>query len=219
MENDIQFRDYACRTLVVDRTSGDSSDRSLEGYAAVFDQLSERMFGFVEKIAPGAFTRAIKENQDVRALVDHEPSKLLGRTKSGTLSIKQDDHGLSVKIDPPDTSTGRDIVESVRRGDVDQMSFGFVIRDESVERGAGPDGLDVRTINDVDLFDVSVVTFPAYPQTDVSLRGKPQISLGLQQFRSWAKTNRCARVTAIVDRARELLLRMDRPPTVHGKSG
>ncbi len=141
------------------------------GHAAVFDKFSEPMWGLlVEKIAPGAFQRAIDEDQDVRALINHDENLLLGRIKSGTLRLAEDDEGLAVEIDLPDTSFARDLKETIRRGDMDQMSFAFVPTHEEWEEGAGPNGEDVRTLLDVDLYDVSPVTFPAYPDTDAALR-------------------------------------------------
>ena len=141
----------------------------IEGYAAVFDKLSEPMMGMREIIRPGAFTRTLKEDADVRALVDHDPSKILGRVKSGTLTLTEDKMGLRVKINPPDTQAGRDIVESIRRGDVDQMSFAFVTREDKWESDEEGNAV-TRELLDVDLFDVSPVTFPAYPDTTVAVR-------------------------------------------------
>ena len=121
----------------------------------------------MEYIKPGAFTRAINEQHDVRALVDHDPKMILGRTKSGTLRLSQDEHGLRTEIDIPHTTVGQDTLESIRRGDLDAMSFGFVVRDDSWEER---DGKTVREIRDLDLFDVSVVSFPAYEDTSVAVR-------------------------------------------------
>ena len=104
-----------------------------------------------------------------RALVDHDPSKILGRVKSGTLELVEDKRGLRVKINPPDTQVGRDIVESIRRGDVDQMSFAFVTREDKWESDEEGNTI-LRELLDVDLFDVSPVTFPAYPDTTVAVR-------------------------------------------------
>ena len=137
------------------------------GHAAVFDSLSEDLGGFREKIAPGAFKRALKEQQDVRALFNHDPNVVLGRTKNGTLRLEEDDDGLLSEIDPPDTQVARDLMVSMERGDVDQMSFGFVTKKDEWEE---TEGGDIRTLLDVDLYDVSPVTFPAYPDTDVAVR-------------------------------------------------
>lgn len=148
------------------RQSADGKLKTLVGYAAVFNSMSEDM-GFREIIAPGAFKRALKEGQDVRALTNHDSQYILGRTKSGTLRMKEDDHGLLIECDPPDTTYGRDLMESVARGDIDQMSFSFrCITDKWEMR----DGVALRTLVDVDLYDVSPVTFPAYPATEIGLR-------------------------------------------------
>lgn len=144
----------------------------LEGHAAVFNEDSQNLGGFIERIEPGAFARTIEEGADVRALVDHDPSKILGRTGAGTLEVSEDEVGLRVRITPPDTTAGRDITESIRRGDVSQMSFGFVTRKDAWE--IVEDGPDIRTLHDVDLMDVSPVTFPAYPDTEVAVRSHEQ---------------------------------------------
>jgi HK97 family phage prohead protease len=121
-----------------------------------------------EKIAPGAFSRTLAEKADVRALVDHDPSKIIGRTKSRTLKLDENSKGLKVEIKPADTQAGRDILKSVERGDVDQMSFGFrTVKDEWEDH---KDGTATRTLVDVDLFDVSPVTFPAYADTTIAAR-------------------------------------------------
>ncbi len=136
------------------------------GYAAVFDVLSVELWGFREKIKQGAFKKTIQE-ADVRALWNHDTSYVLGRTKSGTLGLREDEIGLAIDITPPDSQWARDAMVSIDRGDVDQMSFGFsTIRDawETVDNEL------IRTLEEVALFDVSPVTFPAYPQTMVQLR-------------------------------------------------
>jgi HK97 family phage prohead protease len=148
----------------------------LEGYAAVFGQRSEDLGGWRETIMPGAFARALREGQDVRALVNHNPDRLLGRTKSGTLTLAEDSKGLRFSLDTPDTDDARAILESVQRGDIDACSFGFACRSDRWTEAPDPSSpggsrtLAVREVQDVDLFDVSVVTFPAYPQTSVDVR-------------------------------------------------
>lgn len=152
------------------RSSGDGK-RKIVGYAAKFNSRSVELWGFVEEIAPGAFDRALREAHDVRALVDHDPSRILGRSKAGTLRLSVDEAGLVSEIDPPDTQASRDIQVSLERGDVTGMSFGFrVISDEWRTDGKMP----LRTIRDLELFDVSVVTYPAYPATEVSMRAQEQ---------------------------------------------
>ena len=143
----------------------------IKGHAAVFDKLSDPIMGFREKIAPGAFRKSIRRKADVRALWNHNPDYVLGRTKSGTLRLKEDDIGLAIEIQPPDTQWANDLVTTIERGDVDQMSFGFVVvKEEWTEDHKKKE--TVRTLEEVDLFDVSPVTFPAYPQTDVAVRAR-----------------------------------------------
>ena len=149
----------------------DSGASKIVGHAAVFNSLSEPIAGmFYERIKPGAFSRAIKEGQDVRALFNHDSNYVLGRTKSKTLSLEEDSQGLYIEIVPPKTRFAEDLAVSIERGDISQMSFGFIVRSETWLSGAGPNGLDIREVVDVDLFDVSPVTYPAYPDTDVAVR-------------------------------------------------
>ncbi len=142
----------------------------LRGHAAVFNQLSEDLGGFREQIAPGAFLEAI-EKDDVRALFNHDPNFVLGRKASGTLRLAEDARGLAIECDPPDTQMVRDLViEPMRRGDINQMSFGFSMRPNGQDWAKNDDGQIVRTLKRVRLMDVSPVTFPAYPETDVGVR-------------------------------------------------
>ncbi len=147
---------------------------TLVGHAAVVEVFSQTFdygwFSFKEKIRRGAFARAISEKQDVRALVDHNPSSIIGRTKNGTLELAEDEVGLLSTIHPPDTQAGRDIVTSIERRDVDQMSFGFVVKQQVWTEFDDPNEPDIREIVDVDLWDVSPVTFPAYPDTNIAVR-------------------------------------------------
>jgi len=157
------------RAVVSELRVAQDQENLLTGYSAVYNVWSNSMVGFEERITEGAFDRAIKEHQDVRALWNHDPNFVLGRTKSGTLKLSSDSHGLKVDINPPATQWAKDLVESVRRGDVDQMSFGFIVRKdkwyEDKETGSAK-----RELIDVDLFDVSPVTYPAYPETSLSAR-------------------------------------------------
>jgi HK97 family phage prohead protease len=137
------------------------------GHAAMFEKLSEDLGGFREKIAPGAFTNSLKKD-DVRALFNHDANYVLGRNKAKTLTLKEDELGLYIEIDPPDTQWARDLQESIRRGDISQMSFGFVVNKDEWEHKKGKDS--IRTLQEVKLFDVSPVTYPAYPQTSVKVR-------------------------------------------------
>jgi len=155
------------------RVEGDEDERpKIVGHAAVFNELSEPLWGFRERILPGAFKEAIKQD-DVRALWNHDPNYVLGRNKAGTLRLAEDDRGLAVEIDPPDTQWARDLLVSIRRGDVNQMSFAFTVVDEEFSK---ENGENIRILKKVRLHDVSVVTFPAYPQTDVQVRSILQAS-------------------------------------------
>lgn len=162
-----EFR-FKATEIRADQKDGKSS---ISGYAAVFNTLSEEMggwFGFRERIMPGAFKRALDEKQDVRALINHDPNKVLGRTSSNTLTLEEDQKGLKFRCDMPNTSYATDLMESIRRGDISQCSFGFVVRKQTwIENKDEP---VIREINDLDLFDVSPVTYPAYTDTTVAAR-------------------------------------------------
>jgi HK97 family phage prohead protease len=158
---------------------GEGEERKIVGYAAKFNSRSVDLGGFVEILDPGAFNRAIEEAQDVRALVDHNPTLILGRTKSGTLSLSIDETGLLSTINPPETQAGRDIKESVGRGDVTGMSFSFRVMPDGDYWRKEDDRL-VRHVRDVELYDVSVVTYPAYPATEVSLRAIERAKLAAE---------------------------------------
>lgn len=144
--------------------------RQIRGHAAVFNSLSLDLGGFREIIAPGAFSGVLKD--DVRALINHDDNLVLARTKSGTLSVREDSIGLAVEINLADQSYARDLAISLERGDVSQFSFGFYVgRDRWA---TDQTGAAVRTVLEVSqLLDVSVVTYPAYPAAaDATLRGR-----------------------------------------------
>jgi HK97 family phage prohead protease len=144
----------------------------ITGYAAVYDQPTDKVgMGMREVVKKGAFDRALKEKQDVRALYNHNPSDILGRTKAGTLTLSSDAKGLKYRIEMPNTTMGRDVMESVKRGDISQSSFGFRVKRQAWVQSADPNDKDkvimTREIHDVDLGDVSPVTYPAYDGTSV----------------------------------------------------
>ena len=140
----------------------------MTGHAAVFDVLSHELFGFKETVDRGAFTKTIKED-DIRALVNHTPNLILGRNKAGTLKLEEDRDGLAFEIDVAKTHAGDDILESVERGDITDMSFQFRARDERWVHADAEGEPDTRHLIDVQLFDISPVAFPAYPSTDVTV--------------------------------------------------
>jgi HK97 family phage prohead protease len=139
----------------------------IRGYAIVYNRLSELLGFFKEQIAPEAVTRTLMEGVDLRALIDHDSRAVLGRLKAGTLRVETDGHGLHVEIDPPNTTAGHDIVTSIRRGDVQGMSFAFQTLTDTWDQTVDP---PIRTVTDMRVREVSIVTFPAYPQTEVALR-------------------------------------------------
>ena len=150
------------------RAPADGEGRTITGHAAVFNELSAEMLGFREKIEPGAFAESI-EQDDVRELWNHDAGDVLGRTRSGTLRLVEDELGLAFEIDVAETQVGRDALVSIRRGDVDDMSFGFLAIEDEWTQESG-EAAPTRTLKKVRLLDVSPVTFPAYPQTDVAVR-------------------------------------------------
>jgi len=151
------------------RAAGDlRKGPELVGYAALFDVLTDEMFGFREKIRQGAFKDSIRTD-DIRMLWNHDSNYVLARTKSGTLKLREDEKGLYFEAVPVDAQWARDLLASIKRGDVSQNSFGFFIQNE--EWGKIGDS-KVRTLTRIKLFDVSPVTYPAYPQTEVHIRGQ-----------------------------------------------
>jgi len=152
------------------RAEGDSEGMRLTGYAAVFN--SETTIGgmFREVVKPGAFKKTIKDGADVRALFNHDSNIVLGRTKNGTLKLAEDERGLKIDIDLPDTQQARDLYNQIQRGDIDQMSFGFSVVKDSWTRAQNETELPLRELRELRLFDVSPVTFPAYATTEVQAR-------------------------------------------------
>lgn len=158
------------------RAAPDGKGQEIVGYAAVFSVPSVVMADwggkFREYIAPEAFKRTLSEGADVRALVNHNPDYVLGRTKSGTLKLAEDTHGLHMEIQPPETRWAQDLLTTMQRGDIDGSSFGFRVVRERWGTGKLDNGeeIDERHVLEAQLFDVSVVTFPAYPQTESQVR-------------------------------------------------
>ncbi len=154
---------------------GDVDEPMICGHAAVFNQAADLGY-FTEIVKTGAFTRTIGED-DIRALFNHDPNYVLGRNRAGTLRLAQDDIGLAFEVTPGTRSYERDLMENIERGDISQCSIGFYVRGYEVER----DGDNwTRTLTDVQLFDVSPVTFPAYTGTDVAVRSLADV---IEEFR------------------------------------
>lgn len=152
----------------ITRATQENEDRVIEGYFALFENETELFPGVFEVITKGAFTNTLKN--DIRALWNHNTQYVLARNKSGTLEITEDDKGLYGVIKLPNTQYANDVYELVQRGDVDQCSFGFNIIGEDLEELADG-GLRWR-INEADLHEISVVTFPAYENTSVKARAR-----------------------------------------------
>lgn len=163
-----EVRQVTAPAVVEMETREDAPDAMIfRGHALVFDSPSEDLGGFTEYVARGATKRVLENHPDTRALFNHDPNYVLGRTISKTLDLREDPKGLHVYFTAPDTSYARDIRELVKRGDVNQMSFAFQVERDRWEESA--DGSIVRTILELkDLHDVSIVTYPAYPVTDVT---------------------------------------------------
>lgn len=169
------------------QTREDGEGLKIEGYFAVFDSVYEIAPGLTESIAPGAFTKTL--SRDIRALTNHDTTLVLGRTKAHTLELREDNHGLwgSVTINPKD-SDAMNLYERVKRGDVDQCSFGFDIRSEDTD--IREDGSIHWTIREVDLYEVSACTFPAYEETGISARAKERDEINQRALTAWKENAR-----------------------------
>jgi HK97 family phage prohead protease len=165
------------------RTAG----RRIEGYAATFSAEAD-LGAFRERIAPGAFRNAL--SGDILALLDHDPAKVLGRSRTGTLRLNEDGRGLAFSLDVPDTSAGRDVLALAERGDLGGMSFGFNVPDGGEEWEGR-----TRTLRSIDLREISVVSaWPAYEGTEIALRAlgsqkehaRRARAIRLAEARQWA---------------------------------
>ncbi len=163
-------------------TRDDGGEMYIEGYFAVFNSTYQMWNDAFETVAPGAFSNTLGE--DIRALINHETRLVLGRNKAGTLELKEDSHGLwgKIRINPNDVDAVN-LYERVKRGDVDQCSFGFEILDEEVE--TKEDDSVLWRIKEVKLFEVSVCTFPAYEETAVSARKKDYEEIQKRKNAAW----------------------------------
>lgn len=160
------------------RIEGDDDGKKIAGYASVFyDGTPNTQYALWddtdERIMPGAFDEALSNPDDVRGLFNHDPNQILGRTAAGTLALRVDDKGLFYEIDPGDTTAGRDVVEMLKRGDVDGSSFAFRVLDEEFRK---EDGKYIREITKVKLFDVGPVTYPAYAASTSGYRKEETIA-------------------------------------------
>jgi hypothetical protein len=150
------------------RTADDGKEK-IVFYPAVFNSWSEDMWGMREIVAPGAFRNTISKD-DIRALFNHDPNYVLGRNTSKTLILSEDSRGLRGELDPPDTTWAKDLLISLKRNDITQGSFAFNTIKDSWDYSNK--GIVKRQLEEVKLYDVSIVTYPAYPETSVQVRSK-----------------------------------------------
>lgn len=164
------------------KTRSEGDDKYIEGYFVVFNDIYEMWDGATESVAPGAFDNTLSD--DIRALVNHDSTLVLGRTAAHTLELTQDERGLfgRIKINPND-SDAMNLYARVQRGDVSQCSFGFDILSE--ETDFRDDGSVHWTIKDVKLYEVSCCTFPAYEATSISARKRDYEELRAKQTDAW----------------------------------
>jgi HK97 family phage prohead protease len=197
-DNDVVRRFVPLRESRVD-VSADA--QRLKGYAIVFNSLSQDLGGFREQIAPSAVDRTLRAGTNVDALIDHrrETSAIIGSTDSGLLRLRKDRHGLGVEITPPDTSTARDLLETVKKGLVKGMSFAFRVMPDGQEWDDQAEGGLIRTITDMVFSEVSIVVNPAYLETEISARIAAADVRALQAYR--------AQIVPLARRLRELQLR------------
>ena len=184
-KNGFKIGERRMRTIGTEfNTREDGEAPVIEGYFAIFNSTYDMGYGMTESIAPGAFSKSI--SNDVRALTNHDTTLVLGRTKVGTLTLKEDSRGLWGHIDiNPNDADAMNLYERVKRGDVDQCSFGFDIREEDTEIFENG---DVHwTIKDVELYEVSCCTFPAYEETGIQARSAQKAELNKRKSEAWAE--------------------------------
>lgn len=203
MSREIERRSIAAPIEV---RAKDDGAKTLVGYAALYDTPSADLGGFTEFVRAGAFDRALRENQEVLARVEHDTRLLLGRRSNGTCRVTADAKGLRYEVDLPDTAAARDLLALVERGDVRGSSFAFAVPDENAERWSRTaDGKRVRELLDLDLFDVAPTADPAYPATTVSARALERARENDMTMMSEAEMRRRAlvRVLAVAPETRD----------------
>ncbi len=157
---------------VTEVRKSDDGVTTIEGYAAVFNKLSDDLGGFKEKIKRGFFSDVM--DNDVRALFNHDSNWVMGRTTNNTLTLTEDNKGLGVSFIPPNTTQARDVITLVERGDIDQMSFQWITAEDKWDE-SDMDNIVRTLVKAKELLDVSLVTFPAYPQTTADVRSARQV--------------------------------------------
>ena len=172
ISNDIEIRKDTDNNMV------------LEGYFILFDEETELFDGYFEKVDRKALEKTL--DRDIKALFDHDPAKVLGRTKNDTLELRVDEKGLYAKIHiNKDDTEATNLYQRVKRGDIDQCSFGFFIDDEDITQR--DDGSYLSNIRELTLYEVSIVTFPAYANTSVTARSKEFENTKKRKHEIWKK--------------------------------
>ncbi|HDR0997112.1 HK97 family phage prohead protease [Pasteurella multocida] len=170
-----------------------AENEKLIGYVVKWNSPSELMWGeFVEQFAQGAFSETLSSGADVRALFEHDHTKLLGRTQANTLKLEEDSIGLRFELTPPETSLGKDLLVSVKRGDITGMSFGFRAKAENWNFDLTP---CQRIVTNAELVEITVTSIPAYPESNVQIA---------QRSMAQAKARLQPKTTALLDRWTEL---------------
>jgi len=156
-----------------------AEENKIKGYAVVYNSLSEPLnfgnYSFREKILPGAFDRVLSEERDIKCLFNHDKNKVIGRTTNNTLQLRSDEKGLYFECEyNPEITWQNDLVKSMKRGDIDQCSFAFTIDSKGKKETTVENDSEVNTLREIseikDLYEVSVVTFPAYKETEAYAR-------------------------------------------------
>ena len=168
--------------------SADAESKKLVGYVVQWNKESETLWGeYVERFAPNAFADSLKSGKDVRALFEHDHTKLLGRTSSGTLKLEEDSTGLRFELIPPDTQLGKDLLVSVERGDISGMSFGFRTIKNEWDFSVEP---NLRTVQQAELVEITVTSIPAYPDSSLEILKRSQAVAKGQDVTNWQDDNR-----------------------------
>lgn len=168
----MDHRTFDIKNLTI-RDGTDGQSQKISGYASVFNCPTTISNAWEEIIAPGAFENSLSKGADVRALFNHNWENVLGRVSAGTLTLNEDEHGLAFTDELPNTSLARDLSVLIKRGDVNECSFGFIITGEEWDYDGD---MPKRTITDVDLYEISIATLPQYKGTEATLvRSKDKI--------------------------------------------
>lgn len=182
----LEFRTIAA-VPKLDQT--EASSLTLCGMAATYDGVAD-LGAYRERIAPGAFSKSLADGDDCRCLVNHDPNKILGRCKNGTLALRETDQGLAFAVSiNPEVSYARDLYSAVKRGDMSECSFAFTCDDDDWDTETDDSGTPVlwRTLKRVNLYDVSIVTQPAYDNTSVMARAAAAGQVEMRSKRNFAR--------------------------------